>query len=65
MQRPNIGIGVYVIIDKFQGTLKNFEPNKTLSWEWFDLEAFPEPLFLPTENLLKKGDLLPFFKLPE
>jgi 8-oxo-dGTP diphosphatase len=35
-----------------QGEPKVLEPNKCERWEWFSLNAFPQPLFLPLQNLL-------------
>lgn len=34
-------------------TVKNLEPEKTASWEWFDLHSMPEKLFLPLQHLLR------------
>ncbi len=34
-------------------TVKNIEPEKTESWEWFDTNKLPEKLFLPMQNLLE------------
>lgn len=34
-------------------TVKNLEPEKTGSWEWFDTTALPDNLFLPLQNLLE------------
>lgn len=37
-----------------QGQLiQNREPEKTASWEWFDLNKLPDRLFLPLQNLLQ------------
>ena|SRR3990167_4823192 len=32
--------------------IKNTEPEKTESWEWFEINALPDNLFLPLKNLL-------------
>lgn len=34
---------------------KIMEPNKCEEWRWFEPTSLPKPLFLPIENLLKKG----------
>lgn len=34
-------------------TVKNLEPEKTESWEWFDTNKLPEQLFLPLQNMLE------------
>ena len=31
------------------------EPDKFETWQWFDWDALPEPLFWPFENLIKSG----------
>jgi 8-oxo-dGTP diphosphatase len=33
-------------------TIKNREPEKTVSWEWIDINKLPQNLFLPMRNLL-------------
>ncbi len=34
------------------GEPKLMEPDKCEKWEWFDLDALPQPLFTPLNNLL-------------
>ena len=36
---------------------KLIEPEKCEGWQWFSLEEFPQPLFLPIENLIKQKGL--------
>lgn len=31
------------------------EPGKAEAWGWFKWDSLPEPLFLPLQNLLKRG----------
>lgn len=31
---------------------RNLEPEKVVSWEWFDIDQLPTNLFLPLKNLL-------------
>jgi 8-oxo-dGTP diphosphatase len=32
--------------------IKNNEPNKVISWEWFQIQNLPDSIFLPLKNLL-------------
>jgi len=41
------------------GEAKVMEPEKCEKWNWFEWNNLPEPLFLPIQNLLKKG-YIPF-----
>ena len=36
--------------------IQNNEPEKCAGWEWFDVHALPENLFLPLKNLLTHYD---------
>lgn len=47
-------ITIFISADYESGEVELKEPNKCDGWEWFDLKNFPEPLFLPIQNLLKK-----------
>ncbi len=38
----------------FKGTPQLKEPDKFEEWQWFDLSALPENLFLPVQNFFKK-----------
>ena len=48
-------VTLFVIAGYDSGTLEVKEPDKCEKWEWFVWARFPEPLFLPTTNLLKQG----------
>ena len=41
--------------------IKNMEPEKTENWEWFEISALPDQLFLPLKNLLA-GEGLDFLE---
>ena len=45
----------YVTADYSTGEVRVMEPDKCEEWRWFDWGALPEPLFMPTTNLLKQG----------
>ncbi len=47
-------ITVFVICSSENGDPKIMEPEKCESWDWFDWDNLPEPLFLPIQNLLKQ-----------
>lgn len=48
-------ITIFISADYENGEVELKEPNKCEGWEWFDADVLPEPLFLPIQNLLKKG----------
>lgn len=35
------------------GDLQTLEPEKFESWDWYELDKLPTPLFIPTERLIK------------
>jgi 8-oxo-dGTP diphosphatase len=37
--------------------IKTLEPDKTDSWEWFNLDNLPDNLFLPLQNLIGEDGL--------
>jgi len=37
--------------------VQNLEPEKVLSWDWFDISQLPDDLFLPLQNLLKNESI--------
>jgi len=37
----------------WEGEPKVMEPDEITEWRWFDLKDLPNPMFLPTEKLLK------------
>ena len=48
-------VTLFFYVDKFSGELKNMEPEKCSELKWFNLNELPKNLFLPLENLVKKG----------
>ena len=41
------------VCEEFEGEPKVMEPDEITEWRWFDLKDLPNPMFLPTEKLLK------------
>ena len=41
----------FVRVDGAAGAPRACEPEKTASWDWYDWDALPEPLFAPVESL--------------
>ena len=37
----------------WHGEVKLMEPEKCSSWEWFDMNKLPEPMFMPHKNMVK------------
>jgi 8-oxo-dGTP diphosphatase len=52
-------ITVWMVSDYASGEAKVTEPDKFENVGWFKWDSMPDPLFLPTRNLLKSG-LNPF-----
>lgn len=48
-------ITVHMLADYDAGEAEIREPDKCERWEWFKWSELPQPLFVPTQNLLKKG----------
>jgi 8-oxo-dGTP diphosphatase len=50
-------ITIFMITDWQSGEPQNMEPEKCEAWEWFEWkeESLPSSLFVPLQNLLKKG----------
>ena len=48
-------VTISLIADYHQGIVEVKEPEKCETWQWFSFNDLPEPLFLPTQNLLKQG----------
>ena len=46
-------ITIHVRADNIDAIPKVIEPDKCETWQWFDIDKIPEPLFLPAFNLLK------------
>ena len=56
---PKHVIGIGVTADWESGEPKVCEPNKRESWEWYDLNNLPEPMFYPATVMIhayKTGD---------
>lgn len=45
----------YVKAEIDSGEVVIMEPHKCETWEWFDWGMFPEPIFIPLENLLREN----------
>lgn len=52
-------VTLFVIAELSSGTPKIMEPEKCESWQWFNWDDMPRPLFVPIQNLLKQ-DYNPF-----
>ncbi len=48
-------ITLYFTAEWESGEAKVMEPEKCAEWRWFSWNNLPEPLFLPTRNLVKDG----------
>ena len=48
-------VTIYILADYDSGDLIIGEPEKCEKCDWFEWGKFPEPLFIPLENLLKQG----------
>ena len=48
-------ITLFVTSDYDSGELRIMEPDKCERWDWFEWNELPQPLFIPIENVLKKG----------
>jgi len=47
-------ITIFMLCEHDSGEVKVMEPEKCEKWDWFEWNNFPEPLFTPIQNLLKK-----------
>ena len=47
-------ITIFMLCEHDSGEVKVMEPEKCEKWDWFEWNNFPEPLFIPIQNLLKK-----------
>lgn len=52
-------VTLFVFAQYDTGEPKVMEPDKCEVWAWFSLDNLPHPLFLPFENLLKQGIVIP------
>jgi 8-oxo-dGTP diphosphatase len=48
-------ITLYIIADYAGGIPQELEPEAMETWDWFEWDKLPKPLFLPLENLIKTG----------
>ena len=48
-------ITIFMLSEYDSGEVKVMEPEKCEKWDWFEWNNLPEPLFLPIQNLLRKG----------
>lgn len=48
-------ITIFMLSDYDSGEVKVMEPEKCEKWKWFLWSQLPLPLFVPIQNLLKKG----------
>ena len=55
-------ITLFMISESFEGEPQLLEPDKCARWDWFELNALPEPLFRPIQTLITQerlGDGMP------
>ena len=52
-------ITLFMVCDYDSGEVKVLEPHKSECWKWFSWDSFPDPLFVPIQNL-RKTDFNPF-----
>ncbi len=45
-------VTLFMTATEITGEAKVTEPDKCKQWQWFELNALPQPLFLPLKNLL-------------
>jgi len=50
-------ITLFIYVTEFAGELKLMEPEKCEGWDWFSVDALPEPLFPVIQGLVEKGEL--------
>lgn len=48
-------VTLYVIAEYDSGEIRIMEPEKCEGWGWFEWGKLPQPLFIPIQNLLKRG----------
>lgn len=46
-------VTIGLLCTNFSGDAKVMEPDEITQWQWFDLENLPEPLFKPSEKIVK------------
>ncbi|MGM5487995.1 MAG: nucleotide triphosphate diphosphatase NUDT15 [Nanobdellota archaeon] len=47
-------VTLYVVSDFAAGQVTVMEPDKFETWDWFEWNNLPQPLFIPIQNLLQK-----------
>ena len=48
-------ITIIIVADYINGEAEIMEPHKCEEWKWFEWGKFPNPLFVPIQNLLKQN----------
>jgi len=48
-------VTIFMLAEYVEGTAQVLEPHKCESWQWFDWNQLPQPLFLPIENLINQN----------
>ena len=41
------------LCEDFEGSPKVMEPDEITKWKWFDINRLPEPMFSPSEKIVK------------
>jgi len=41
------------LYENFEGEPKVMEPDEIIEWKWFELDNLPNPIFFPSEKILK------------
>lgn len=41
------------VCDDFEGEPRVMEPDEITEWKWFDLDSLPNPMFFPSEKMIK------------
>jgi len=57
-------VTLFVVSDSRSGAPEVREPDKCERWRWFEWGVFPEPRFLPIQNLMEQG-FSPFMESAE
>lgn len=50
-------VTLFMFVTAFEGKLRVTEPEKCASWQWFDFDKLPQPLFLSLSQLLETHSL--------
>jgi len=46
-------ITIGLLLEDFEGEAKVMEPDEITEWKWFSLNELPNPIFFPSEKILK------------